>query len=374
MEPLYVAKPLMPSLTDLHDLLKEVWDSGIVTNGGPLHCRLEDELAKFLGVPVAKLFCNGTVALQCALLCLELPAGSEVITTPLTFAATAHVITACGLKPVFADIDPVTLTLDPIAVECAITENTRAVIAVHVYGTICDDAGLQSICNKHGLDLIYDGAHAFASNLCNKPVAAMGSMTMFSLHATKLFNTFEGGLITSNNSNDALRLQLSRNFGIADEETVRTVGLNGKMSELNAAVGLLNLKSFERERELRSNLRFAYDKILDSLPGLTKQIRQVEVKQSEQYYALLVDPSIYGSSRDEIYNRLKAKQIFARRYFWPICSDFDCYRGMKIHTVHDKPVVEQLKDRVLCLPFHSGVSSCHIAAIEATLRNLAQNG
>jgi dTDP-4-amino-4,6-dideoxygalactose transaminase len=373
MTPLYVAQPMIPALSDLNELLKEIWDRGIVTNEGPLHGRLEAELGALLGVPVAKLFCNGTVALQCALLSLNLPAGSEVITTPLTFAATAHCIAASGLKPIFADVDPVTLTLDPRAVERAINKKTRAVIGVHVYGTLCDNAGLQAVCDAHGLKLIYDAAHAFGSVDSGMPVGTMGDMTMFSLHATKLFNTFEGGLITSNDPDDAQRLRLARNFGIQNEEVVSSVGINGKMSEVNAAIGLLNLKTYEVERSARRDLRASYDRIIDRFPGLTKQVRQQGVTQSEQYYALVVDPTVFGASRDVIYTELKTRQIFARRYFWPICTDFDCYRGATIHSLHQVPVVEQIKDRVLCLPFHSGVLPHHIETIAAVLQQLADS-
>ena len=373
MEPLYVAKPLMPDLADLNVLLQEVWESGIVTNEGPLSRRLESELAERLEVPVAKLFCNGTVALQCALLSQDFPVGSEIITTPLTFAATAHVITACGLRPVFADVDAETLTLDPEAVERAITSRTRAVLGVHVYGTLCDHKRLQAVCDAAGLKLIYDAAHAFASSLHDMPVGRMGNMTMFSLHATKLFNSFEGGLITSNDPEDAHRLRLARNFGIESEERVNSVGINGKMNEVNAAIGLLNLKLFEQEREARADLRAAYNRIVERFPGLRKQPVQAGVKQSEQYYALQVDPARFGASRDDIYDALKVRQIFSRRYFWPICTDFECYRQEPIHSVHPTPIVEIIKDRVLCLPFHSGVKSHHIQIIESVFDELSES-
>lgn len=372
MSSLYVAKPLLPALSDINALLGDVWDSGIVTNEGPLSNHLEAELAMRLGVPVAKLFCNGTTALQCALLSLNLPGGAEVITTPLTFAATAHAISACGLKPVFADVDPETLTLDPRAVERAITTRTGAVIGVHVYGTLCDHTALETLCDAHGLKLIFDAAHAFGSVAGNTPVAAMGDLTMFSLHATKLFNTFEGGLLTSGNAEDAQSLRLVRNFGIENEDCVSTVGINGKMSELHAAIGLLNLEKYEEERSARSGLRIAYDRIIDRFPGLTKQIRQSHVRHSEQYYMIRVDPIAFGATRDDVYTNLKDRQIFARKYFSPICTDFDCYRGETIHSIHDRPMAERVKDMVLCLPFHSGVTAHHLQVIESTFESLAR--
>ncbi|CPR05777.1 perosamine synthetase [Mycobacterium bohemicum DSM 44277] len=367
MKPLYVARPLLPCLQDLTELLGEIWSSRMVTNEGPLHNRLEAELAQCLNVPVAKLVCNGTVALQCALLSLNLSPGAEVITTPLTFPATAHAIAACGYKPVFADICEETLTLDPRAVERAITSKTEAVIGVHVYGTFCDVEGLDRVCMQHGLKLLFDAAHAFAAVRGGTPAGAMGDLSTFSLHATKLFNTFEGGLITSTDEGMAQRLRLVRNFGIVNEERVTTVGINGKMNEVNAAIGLLNLKIFEEERDIRRALRAEYDRIIDRLPGLRSQIKQPGVKQSEQFYMVVVDPRVYGATRDEIYDKLKEREIFSRRYFWPICTDFDCYKNAPIHTVHAAPIANKVKDRVLCLPFHSGVEPEHIEIISDVL-------
>lgn len=370
MKPLYVARPLLPPLQDLTGLLGEIWSSRIVTNEGPLHNRLEAELAEHLNVPVAKLFNNGTTALQCALLSLNLSPGAEVITTPLTFPATAHAIAACGYRPVFADICEETLTLDPRAVERAITSKTEAVIGVHVYGTLCDVAGLDSVCKANGLKLLFDAAHAFAAVQDQTPAGAMGDLSIFSLHATKLFNTFEGGLITSTDEDMAQQLRLVRNFGIMNEDRVTVVGINGKMNEANAAIGLLNLKIFEEERAIRRALRVKYDKIIDGLPGLRTQIKQPDVKQSEQYYMILVDPGVYGATRDEIHDRLNEKQIFPRKYFSPICTDFDCYKNATVHTLHEEPISNKVKDRVLCLPFHSGVEAQHIEIISDVLSKI----
>jgi len=370
-EPLYVARPIMPPLDELMKLLEGIWSTRIVTNEGPLHNRLEAELSALLRVPVAKLFNNGTSGLQAALLALDLPQGSEVITTPLTFAATAHSITATGLRPVFADISEDTLTLDPTSVERAITPKTKAVLAVHVYGTLCDHAGLSAVCQAQGLKLIYDAAHAFASDHFGLSTAAMGDLSVFSLHANKLYNTFEGGIVTATDEGMAERLRLVRNFGIANENEVRLVGINGKMSELNAAIGLLNLGLFETERALRSQLRSDYDEIIAEIPGIRPQIRQEGVSQSEQYYAILVDPAS-GTTRDEIYDALKLRNIFARKYFMPICTDFDCYKGEPIYTAAASAVADKVKDRVLCLPFHSGVQPYHVDIIASTLKDLVR--
>ncbi|WP_193825201.1 DegT/DnrJ/EryC1/StrS family aminotransferase [Oceaniglobus indicus] len=371
MTPLYVARPLLPSRADLDILLDEIWASRWVTNEGPLHNRLEAALSRRLGVPVARLFSSGTSALQCAMLALDLPPGAEVITTPLTFPATAHAISACGLKPVFADIDPDTLTLDPRAVARAITPRTAAVIGVHVYGTICNDAALQALCSQHGLRLLYDAAHAFAAEKAGVSTAAMGDLSVFSMHATKLFNTIEGGLVTSRDPALSERLQLARNFGIASEEQVKSVGINGKMSELHAAIGLLNLDAFEHERDLRRDLRARYDAIVATFPGLIPQARQGDVVRSEQYYMLRVDPEIFGASRDDVYDRLKQRDIHARRYFWPICTDYDSYRGAPVASLQPVPVVERVKTTLLCLPFHSGVQPDHVQIIGDVLTDLS---
>ena len=361
--PLYVVRPLLPELSDLNALLEEVWASGIVTNGAAMHNRLEAALSDLLDVPVAKLCSSGTSALQCALLALNLPKGSEVITTPLTFPATAHAITACGLTPVFADIDPETLTLDPQAVEIAIGPRTSAVLGVHVYGTMCDVDGLQALCDTHGLRLVFDAAHAFQAEKGGVSAAAMGDVSIFSLHATKLFNTVEGGLATSQDTSLADRLDLSRNFGIESEEHVRSVGINAKMSELHAAVGLLNLDAVPLERAARAALRVRYDAIISGYRGLRTQNRQDDVVQSEMYYLLRVDEKAFGASRDDLYDALKAQDIFARKYFWPICTDYDCYRGMPIISRNHAPVADQVKTTLLCLPFHSGVTPHHIDVI-----------
>jgi len=371
MDPLYVARPLLPELSDLNALLEQVWATGIVTNEAAMHNRLESELSALLSVPVAKLFSSGTSALQCAMLALDFPKGSEVITTPLTFPATAHAITACGLTPVFADIDPETLTIDPRAVEAAITPRTAAVLGVHVYGTICDVEGLQTLCDSHGLRLIFDAAHAFFSRQGETSVAEMGDVSAFSLHATKLFNTVEGGLVTTRDTDLAKRLGLVRNFGIKSEEVVSCVGINGKMSELHAAVGLLNLDAAPAERAARKTLRAQYDKIISDYCGLRTQVVQHNVIQSEQYYLLRVDPEKFGASRDALYERLKVRKIFARKYFWPICTDYECYRGMPIIGHAKVPVAEQTKSTLLCLPFHSGATSEHLEAISETMEEVA---
>ena len=361
--PAFIAKPLLPDLADLNELLDEIWASGIVTNEGPVHNQLELALRQHLGVPNARLFSNGTAALICALRALKLSEGAEIITTPLTFAATAHAISVCGYKPVFADIDETSLTLDPASVARAVTDKTEAVVGVHTYGTICDADGLSAVCAQHGLRLVFDAAHAFGATRGGVPVGNMGDVSIFSMHATKLYNTLEGGLATTRDVVIDEQLKLVRNFGIVDENAVSEIGINGKMSEVHAAIGLLNLKKVEAERAARRRLRASYNAFLQDVPGLRTAPRQEDVAHSEQYYPLVIDPSVFGRSRDDIYDQLKARNIYARKYFWPICTEFTPYRSYKVHTDKTTPVVEWVKNKVLCLPFHSSVTDNHIATI-----------
>ncbi|WP_217649889.1 DegT/DnrJ/EryC1/StrS family aminotransferase [Roseovarius azorensis] len=359
---------MLPDLGHLDGLLKEIWASRIVTNGGPLHGRLESELTSYLGVPTAMLFNNGTIGLLAVLKLFDLPPGSEVITTPLTFAATAHAIHWNGLRPVFADVCPETLTIDPASVKKAITAKTSAILGVHVYGTVCDVEALQSIANEHGLKLIYDAAHAFGAEIDDCPVAMFGNASVFSFHATKLFNTLEGGLVATPNPDDREKLYYLRNFGIRNEDEVVEIGINGKMNEIQAAIGLLNLPQVEQERCRRRALREMYNDALDGLPGIRFQAPQSRVKQSEQYYPVVIDATIFGRSRDDIYEELKARNIFARKYFHPICTDYEPYRGFPIFSARVEPYVQKVKSQVLCLPFFGDVDKKDVEEISLVFR------
>jgi len=361
--PLYITRPLLPDLQDVRAMLEQIWSSKNVTNGGPLHQALEQELERYLGVPCAMLFNNGTIGLLVALKLMDLPQGSEVITTPLTFAATAHAIAWNGLRPVFADVDPETLTLDTASVQQAITDRTSAILPVHVYGTVCDVHGLQQIADEHGLRLIFDAAHVFGATVDGKGIGAFGDASVFSFHATKLFNTLEGGLITTPNTVDRENIYFLRNFGIKNEDEVVSIGINGKMNEFQAGIGLLNLNIVGEERRRRSLLRQQYSEILKHLPGVALPPTQPGVVGSEQYYRVVIDPKQLGASRDDIYDRLKAKGIYCRKYFHPICTDFGPYRGYPIITAREAPYADVVKSQVLCLPFHSGVDEIDIEEI-----------
>lgn len=361
--PLYVASPMLPKRDDFIRLVDEVWQSRTLSNGGPFHRRLEEALCDHLGVPTGLLFNNGTIALLCALKMFSLPPGSEVITTPLTFAATAHAITWNNLIPVFADVDPRTLTLCPESVEKAVTERTSAIVAVHVYGTVCDVEALASVADRHNLRLIYDSAHVFGTTIAERSIGTFGDASVFSFHATKLFHTLEGGMITTNRSEDAESIGFLRNFGIKNEDEVVAVGINGKMNEMQAIVGLLNLPLVAPERDRRRRLRAAFNDFLADLPGITLQPEQPGVMGSEQYFPLVVDETRFGRSRDDICRELRDIGIFARRYFHPICNDFGPYRGKPIVSTRTHPYAEIVKRRVLCLPFHSRVDDEDVADI-----------
>lgn len=368
--PLYVTRPLLPDIGDLDLMLREIWRTQIVTNGGPFHEKLESALKETLGVPTVALFTNGTIALLVALKLFDLPPGSEVITTPLTFAATAHAIHWNGLRPVFVDVSPDTLTIDPASVEKAITPLTSAILGVHVYGTVCDVDALQSIADKHELRLIYDAAHAFGTTINGRPIAAFGDASVFSFHATKLFTTLEGGAIATPRSADHDMIYFLRNFGIKSEEEVVSIGINGKMNEIQAGIGLLNLPKAPVEREARAHLRAKLDAALSGLSGIRLQSMQAGVGQSEQYYPVVINAELFGRSRDAIYGALKERGIMSRKYFHPICTDFAPYRGFPIISARDRPYVSEVKSQVLCLPFFSGVTDGDVEDIRAVFRGM----
>jgi dTDP-4-amino-4,6-dideoxygalactose transaminase len=362
-EPVFVSQPLLPELNELMPMLQEIWEKKYVTNHGPLHQRLEAELRFYLGVDTAMLFTNGTIGLITALKFFDLPQGSEVITSPLTFAATAHAISWNGLKPVFADVLPGTLTLDPDAVAQAITENTSAILGVHVYGTPCDVEAFAALGASHDVRVIYDAAHAFGATIKGTPIGRYGDASVFSFHATKLFNTLEGGLIATPNAQDRDKIYYLRNFGIKNEEEVVEVGINGKMNEVQAAIGLLNLRAVADEKAKRRQLRKRYYDVLAGLDGIQTQPEQPGVESSEQYFPLIIDETNFGRTRDDICDELKARNVFARKYFHPICTDFEPYRHLPIVSTRAIPHVTEVKSRVLCLPFHSGVSRDAVSVI-----------
>lgn len=352
---IFVTQPLLPSLQDVYTQIEEIWESKWLTNMGKKHNLLEEKLKNILKVNNVSLFNNGTIALLVALKALDLPAGSEVITTPFTFAATPHCIAWNGLKPVFCDIEADTMTIDADKIEQLITKNTSAILGVHVYGFPCNVNKIETIAKKHNLKVIYDAAHAFSTEINGTGIGSFGDITMFSFHATKLFNTVEGGCLTYNNDDLKQKVYNLRNFGIRNEEIVEEVGINGKMNELQASVGLLNLELFREEQNKRSVLKSHYDEFFKDIKGIKVPKMPDNVTNSYQYYPIIIEDS-FPLSRNEIYLKLKEYNIYTRKYFYPICSDYECYKNLESAKSENLPVANDLKNRVLCLPFYGSLA------------------
>lgn len=344
-----VTRPILPPLSQLLPRIEQIYHSGIVTNMGPIHQELEFELQEILGGQDLVLFNNGTTALIAALDAMNLPPGSEVITTPFSFAATTHAISSLGLKPVFADIEPNHMTLDPAAVVKKITDKTRCILAVHVYGFPCDVEGLQRLSIDHGVRLVYDAAHAFGTTLWDQPISKFGDASVFSFHATKLFNTIEGGAVSSNRDQAGRRMRSYRNFGIKSEDIVDEIGLNGKMSEFHALIGLLNLEYYSAEVKQRKIVREAYVQELSDVTGIEIPSYAPGVGGSYQYFPIRI-PGL----RDTVYNDLKAYNIFTRRYFYPLIADFEPYRDFP--SASGLPEARRAARDVLCLPFYGDLA------------------
>ena len=346
---------MLPPLQDVYSQIKEIWESKWLTNMGQKHNLLEQRLKNTLKVNNVSLFNNGTIALLVALKALDLPCGSEVITTPFTFAATAHCVSWNGLKPVFCDIEQDSMTIDADKIEKLITPNTSAILGVHVYGFPCNVKKIDLIAKNHNLKVIYDAAHAFSTEINGSGIGNFGDITMFSFHATKLFNTVEGGCLTYNNDDLKQKVYNLRNFGIRNEEIVEEVGINGKMNELQASVGLLNLELFREEQNKRSVLKSHYDEFFKDIKGIKVPKMPDNVTNSYQYYPIIIEDS-FPLSRNEIYLKLKEYNIYTRKYFYPICSDYECYKNLESAKSENLPVANDLKNRVLCLPFYGSLA------------------
>jgi dTDP-4-amino-4,6-dideoxygalactose transaminase len=361
-----LAQPLLPDLDDFTPHLEEIWKAGWLTNRGNKAVELEKRLQAALGAENLSLFCNGTIALLLGLKALKL--SGEVITTPFTFPATAHSIDWAGLTPVFADVDPRTLNIDPAKVETAITERTSAILAVHVFGIPCDVEALQKIADKHQLKLIYDAAHAFGTEVKGVPIGQFGDMSMFSFHATKLFHTAEGGGLVYRDPALRQELYLLHNFGIQDEDTVVLSGTNGKMNELQAALGLCVLDLVEQERGKRARVVDCYREELAGFAGGRLLLPGEDVRSSCQYLPVLfADES--GRHRDAVFHRLRDQQILARRYFRPLCSTYPCYSGLPSAASENLPVATAAERQILCLPLHGEILPAQVKEICALIRN-----
>ncbi len=348
--PIYVTQPVLPELDEFIPYLKEIWDNKVLTNCGPLHQRLEQELCSYLGVKYISLFNNGTIALVTALQALGLEQG-EVITTPYTFVATAHSIVWNKLTPVFVDIDPNTSNIDPKAVEAAITDKTVAILPVHCYGIPCEVDALQTIADQYQLKLIYDAAHAFGVIFEGESILSYGDLSVISFHATKVFNTFEGGAIVCHSFEMKQKIDQLKNFGIVNETTVNDISLNGKLSEVHAALGLLQLKTIEETLQARQNIDQIYRTALDGIDGINCLSRPVLDKDNYSYFPIVISES-YPLNRDELFEKLKQNQIFARKYFYPLMTELNVYQAFYTET----PKARKLSEQVLCLPMYPTLS------------------
>lgn len=358
--PVYVTRPFLPPLEEFEPLLREIWRTRILTNGGPYHRELERRLCDHLGVPEIALFSNATTALIVALRALGL--SGEVITTPYSFVATSHALLWGGLTPVFVDIDPASLNLDPAAIEAAITPRTSAILAVHCYGHPCDVEAIEAIARRHGLKVIYDAAHAFGVRHRGRSILAHGDLSILSFHATKVFNTFEGGAIVCAEAGQKDHLEKLKNFGFENETSVIEVGLNGKMSELNAALGLVQLRHVDAVTARRGAVDALYREGLRPVRG----IRCLEPAPAETtnfaYFPILVEPD-YPLTRDALDAALKAEGIVPRRYFYPLISDFPMYRDLPSARRDHLPVATAAAERVLCLPIFPDLDESVVRAI-----------
>ena len=351
---LFVTQPLLPPLAEFMPSLERIWSSGILTNQGEFHQQFEQALCDYLGVEHVSLFTNGTIALVTALQALRI--SGEVITTPYSFVATAHALLWNGISPVFADIDPDTLNLDPDSIEAAITRDTSAIMPVHCYGRPCAVEAIQKIADRHGLKVIYDAAHAFGVRSDGGSVLRHGDLSVLSFHATKVFNTFEGGAIISPNEHLKRHIDHLKNFGITDEVTVVDAGINGKMSEFNAAFGMLQLQHIDRALMRRREIDAVYR---DALAGV-RGIRCLGVAGEKQanfgYFPILVGKD-YPISRDALYDRMRSHGIYARRYFYPLISDFPMYRNLPSAQPGNLPVAAAAAQQILCLPIYPDLDS-----------------
>ena len=368
---IFVTSPLLPSIEDFTEQIKEIYDTKWLTNMGSKHKALEDALKVELKVPHAQLFNNGTIALLTAIKALDLPYGSEVITTPFTFAATPHCISWNGLKPIFCDIEPNTMTIDADKIESLITPNTSAILGVHVYGFPCNVKKIDELAKKYNLKVIYDAAHAFSTEIDGVGIGNFGDITMFSFHATKLFNTIEGGCLTYKDDALVKKIYNLRNFGIQSEEVVEDIGINGKMNEFQAAWGLLNLKQYREEQERRKAIKEIYDNGLKDVKGIRVPQMPENTTNSYQYYPIVIEDE-YGKTRDEIYDKFKTENIFTRKYFYPACHDYDCYKNDITVKTARLDVTNDLKSRVLCLPFYGSLDEKVAKHICEVIRNVAK--
>ncbi|MBK6345988.1 MAG: DegT/DnrJ/EryC1/StrS family aminotransferase [Bacteroidales bacterium] len=366
-KPIYVTQPALPPLEEFTEYLKQIWENKILTNNGPFHRQFEKELAEYLGVNYLSVLSNGTLALITALQALRIT--GEVITTPFSFVATTHSLWWNNIKPVFADIEPDFFNLDPDKVEAAITPQTTAIMPVHVYGNPCNLERFQQIADTYGLKLIYDAAHAFGVKVDGQSLLNFGDLSILSFHATKVFNTIEGGAIICHDEKMKQRIDYLKNFGFAGETTVIAPGINAKMNELQAAYGLLQLKYVDDNIAKRKAIADSYRVQLKNVAGIRCLSDIEDVHHAYSYFPVLVDSGIYGKTRDELYEELKKHNIFGRRYFYPLISQFPTYRGLPSSKPENLVVAEEVADKVICLPIYPTLSNDEIIFISEIIKN-----
>ncbi len=348
-EKILVTRSSMPDFDEYVEEIADIWDSRWLTNMGPKHRELQAQLKSYLGVADADLVTNGHMALELAFQALGL--SGEVITTPFTFASTTQALVRNGLEPVFCDVDPVTFTMDVDLIESLITEKTCAIVPVHVYGNVCNVTEIEKIAQKHGLRVIYDAAHTFGVRVGGRGIGSFGDVSCFSLHATKVFNSVEGGVLCFEDESFGAEVRRLKNFGISGSDTVDGIGTNAKMNEFCAAMGLCNLRHIDGEIAKRKVVVERYLELLGGTPGLQFNPVQEGVTPNYAYFPVFFDPAVFGESRDEVALRLEQNDIIARKYFYPLTSSFGCYGGR--FDVEQTPVAKRLSEQVLCLPLYA---------------------
>ena len=365
-KPITVTSPLLPPLEEFIPYLEKIWKSKWITNNGTFHQQLEDALCDYLGVKYLSLFTNGTLPLITALQALRIT--GEVITTPYSFVATTHALWWNGIKPVFVDIDLKTLNIDPSKIEQAITPKTTAILPVHVYGNPCNMSEIQEIADKYGLKVIYDAAHAFGVSVNGKSILNNGNMSTLSFHATKTYNTAEGGALVCNDEKIKQRIDYLKNFGFAGETEVVAPGINAKMDEIRAALGLLNLKYIDKAIAKRKVVETTYRELLKDTSGISFMYDMSHVRHNYSYFPIFVDEKEYGMKRDELYEKMKSKAIYGRRYFYPLISSFSTYRGLDSAKPDNLPVAHKAANSVICLPIHHELTQQDVLRIVSVIK------
>jgi dTDP-4-amino-4,6-dideoxygalactose transaminase len=363
--PIYVTQPALPDLHEFIPYLEQIWTSKILTNNGPFHQQLEKELTEFLGVPYLSLFANGTLALVTSLQVLRIT--GEVITTPYSFVATTHSLWWNKIKPVFADIESEFCNLDPGKIEAAITPKTTAILPVHVYGNPCNVDRIQEIADIYGLKVIYDAAHAFGVKFKGESICNFGDLAVLSFHATKVFNTMEGGAIICHDAATKKRIDYLKNFGFAGETKVMAPGINSKMNEMQAALGLLQLKHYYKNIRNRKTIVETYQRELKGVKGISFLPEPLNSESNYAYFPIFIDEKIYGMSRDGLYDKLKQNKIFSRRYFYPLISNFSMYKELDSAKPANLPIAGKMAGQVLCLPIYPDLKLIEVEKICAII-------